>query len=195
MSGTNHEAGRHPAGATSRREAPGAPTLIGIALALAATDPSSWGSRAGAALAALLVFALLMALWAAPVVVQRAVAYSGAWTATAARHRNTLFAAACTVVAGLGDPPVWLAAVDAALLLAYLLAVDALAAGPVGVRQIRAVRTPLGSAAASAAVLLAAEAPVNTGAVWGRVVAALAVAAAAAAVGLALWSRTQRRHR
>ena len=68
-------------------------------------------------------------------------------------------------------------------------AVDALAAGPVGIRQLRHGMAPLCAAAAVAMVLLAAQAPVNSGAVWGRIVAALAVAAAATAAGAALWMR------
>ncbi|HEV3168973.1 MAG TPA: hypothetical protein VGZ32_01465 [Actinocrinis sp.] len=171
------------------REALGAPTLIGLALALAATNPAAWRTMTGAVLVVVLAFALLLALGAAPVVARRPVTSSSAWTARAIRHRNTLFAAACVVVAGLGDPPVWLMAADAALLLAYLLAADALAAGPVGARQLRSIRIPLAAAGASAAVLVVAEAPISGGAIWGRIVAALAVSAAAAAAGLALWSR------
>jgi len=170
-----------------------APMVIGLALAIAAIDPASWPRMSGAVLAFLVIAALLFALWAAPAVVQRPVAYTNTWTAKAFRHRNTVFAATCTAVAGLGDPPVWLMAVDAALLPAYLLAVDALAAGPVGARQLRGIRTPAAAAAASAAVLIVARAPVDGGAVWGRIVAALCVAAAASAAGLALWERARRR--
>jgi hypothetical protein len=175
------------------REAFGAPTLIGLALALAATNPAAWHTMTGAVLVVVPAFALLLALWAAPVVARRPVTSSSTLTAKTIRHRNTLFAAVCVIVAGLGDPPVWLMAADAALLLAYLLAVDALAAGPVGARQLRSVRIPLAAAGASAAVLVVAEAPISGGAIWGRIVAALAVTAAAAAAGLALWSRVQRR--
>jgi hypothetical protein len=176
---------------TRYRDHFGAPGLIGVALMLAACDPASWPGVGWAVVVLVPLLTLLLTLWAAPAVVQRPFAYSGTWRAMAARHRNTLFAALCTVIAALGDPPVWLMAADAALLLAYLLAVDALTAGPIGARQLRGIRTPLTAAAACAAVLLVAEAPVDGGAVWGRIVAALAVAAAATAAGLALWIRVR----
>ncbi|HEU5332908.1 MAG TPA: hypothetical protein VFU73_09095 [Actinocrinis sp.] len=175
------------------REVLTAPMVIGLALAIAAIDPASWPRMSAAVLVFLVVAALLFALGGAPAVIQRPVTYTNTWTAKALRHRNTVFAATCAAVAGLGDPPVWLMAVDAALLLAYLLAVDALAAGPVGARQLRGIRTPAAAAAASAAVLVVATAPVDGGAVWGRIVAALCVAAAACAAGLALWDRAARR--
>jgi len=171
-----------------------APLVIGLALAIAAIDPASWPRTSAPVLTFLVVAALLLALWAAPAVVQRPVTYASTWTAKALRHRNTLFAATCTAVAGLGNPPGWLMAVDAALLLAYLLAVDALAAGPIGARQLRNIRTPAAAAAATAAVLLVADRfPVDGGAVWGRIVAALCVVAAACAAALALWERARRR--
>jgi hypothetical protein len=61
-------------------------------------------------------------------------------------------------------------------------------------RQLRRGVAPLSAAAAAAIVLLAAQAPVNSGAVWGRIVAALAIAAAAAAAGAALWIRQTAGH-
>lgn len=189
MSETTRRTG---AGRTAGRELLSAPAVIGLALAIAAVNPTAWPRMSATVLAFLVILALLLALWGAPAVIQRPVMYANAWTAKASRHRNTIFAAACTAIAGLGDPPAWLMAVDAALLLAYLLAVDALAAGPVGARQLRGVRAPAAAAAASAAVLLVAEAPVDGGAVWGRIVAALCVAAAACAAGLALWERARR---
>ncbi len=162
--------------------------LLGVALVLAVADPTKLGTRGpvGWLFAAAAVVA---AIWAAPVVSRRPTATSVRLVSQMTRHRNTVFAVGCTVVAGLSDPPVWLMAVDAALLLAYLLAVDALAAGPIGIRQLRQGTAPLCAAAAIAIVLLAAQAPVNQGAVWGRIVAALAVAAAASAAGAALWIR------
>jgi hypothetical protein len=171
----------------------GAPAVIGLALAIAAIDPAAWPRMSGAVLASVVVLAVLLVLWAAPAVAQRPIAYNNTWTARASRHRNTVFAATCTAVAGLGDPPGWLTAADAALLLAYLLAVDALAAGPIGARQLRSVRVPASAAAACAAVLLVVHAPVDGGAVWGRIVAALCVAAAASAAGLAIWDKARRR--
>jgi hypothetical protein len=122
-------------------------------------------------------------------VVRRPAAATVQWTGRLIRHRNTVFAVACTVLAAFSDPAVWLTVVDAALLLAYLVAVDALAAGPIGVSQLRRGTPPLAAAAASAIALLGAQAPVNSGAVWGRIIAALAVAAAASAAAAALWLR------
>ena len=162
--------------------------LVGIALALAVVDPTKLGSR-GPVGWLFAMAALVATIWAAPVVSRRPAAQSVRLTSQIARHRNTVFAVGCTIVAGFSDPPVWLMVIDAALLLAYLLAVDALAAGPIGVRQLRRGTTPLSALAAAAIVLLAAQAPVNSGAVWGRIVAALAVAAAATAAGAALWIR------
>lgn len=162
--------------------------LLGAALVLAAVDPTKLGGR-GPVGWLFTMAALVAAIWAAPVVSRRPTAESFRFTSQLGRHRNTVFAVGCTIVAGFSDPPVWLMVIDAALLLAYLLAVDALAAGPVGIRQLRHGMAPLCAAAAVAMVLLAARAPVNSGAVWGRIVAALAVAAAATAAGAALWIR------
>jgi len=165
--------------------------LLGVALALAAVNPSHSASR-GPAGWLLLVAAVAAAIWAAPAVTRRPTSDTILWISRLIRHRNTAFAVACTVLAAFSDPAIWLTAVDAALLLAYLLAVDAFAAGPIGARQLRGDIAPLASAAASAIVLLGAQAPVNPGAVWGRIVAALAVAAAASAAGAALWLRQTR---
>jgi hypothetical protein len=157
--------------------------LTGAALALTATDPAQPSMRGPFGWLAAAV-AVVAALWAAPAVVQRPITPAVTWTRLLARHRNTVFAVGCVVVAGFGSPPFWLAAADTALMLAYLLAVDALAAGPVGVRQLRRGVAP--AAAAGALVLLAAQAPVDAGVVWGRIAAAIAVAAAALAAGAAL---------
>ena len=162
--------------------------LLGAALVLAAVDPTKLAMR-GPVGWLFAMAAMVAAIWAAPVVSRRPTAESIRFTSQLGRHRNTVFAVGCTILAGFSDPPVWLMVIDAALLLAYLLAVDALAAGPVGIRQLRHGMAPLCAAAAVAMVLLAAQAPVNSGAVWGRIVAALAVAAAATAAGAALWIR------
>jgi hypothetical protein len=162
--------------------------LLGITLVLAAVDPTKLAMR-GPVGWLFAMAAMAAAIWAAPVVSRRPTAESIRFTSQLSRHRNTVFAVGCTILAGFSDPPVWLMVIDAALLLAYLLAVDALAAGPVGIRQLRHGMAPLCAAAAVAMVLLAAQAPVNSGAVWGRIVAALAVAAAATAAGAALWIR------
>lgn len=162
--------------------------LLGVALVLAASDPTKLGQH-GPVGWLLTAAAVVAAIWAAPVVAQRPTMTSIQWAARLVRHRNTVFAVGCTVLAGAGNPPVWLMVADAALLLAYLLIVDALAAGPIGIRQLRRGVAPLAAAGASAVVLLGALAPVNQGAVWGRILAALAVAAAALAAGAALWIR------
>lgn len=160
--------------------------MLGLALALAATDPVkiAQGNPVGWLFSAAV---LVGAIWAAPVVAQRPASTAVHWAGQLTRHRNTVFAVGCVIIAGFGDPPVWQMAVDAALLLAYLLTVDALAAGPIGLRQLRRGVAP--AAVASTVALLAAHAPVDSGAVWGRAVAAVAVAAAAVAAGAALWVR------
>jgi hypothetical protein len=165
--------------------------LLGVGLALAAANPAGLASR-GPTGWLLMIAAVAAAVWAAPAVAQRPAVATIQWISRLLRHRNTAFAVACTILAAFSEPAVWLMVVDAALLLAYLLAVDALTAGPIGVGQLRRRVPPLTAAAASAVALLGAQAPVNPGAVWGRIVAALAVAAAAVAAGAALWLRQTR---
>ncbi|MGW7712611.1 hypothetical protein [Streptomyces sp. NPDC054771] len=88
-------------------------------------------------------------------------------------------------VAAATSPAVWLVVCIAALLLAYLLVTDAWTAGvntPPGQPQA----TPaLAAAAATAVVLLAAQAPV-AGTSWARLPAALAIAATTVCLVLAL---------
>ena len=162
--------------------------LLGLALALSATDPSKIGQRNPVGWL-LTVAVLVGAIWSAPIVARRPASTAVHWTGQLTRHRNTVFGVACVIIAGFGNPPVWQIVVDAALLLAYLLTVDAFAAGPIGIRQLRRSIVPAAAAVASAVALLAAHAPVDSGAVWGRAVAAVAVAAAAVAAGAALWVR------
>lgn len=162
--------------------------VLGLALALAVTDPSKLADRNPVGWL-LTVAVLVGAIWAAPVIAQRPASMAVHWIGQLARHRNTVFVVGCTIIAGFGNPPVWQMVVDAALLLTYLLTVDALAAGPIGIRQLRRRTAPAAAAVASTIALLAAHVPVNSGAVWGRVVAAIAVAAAALAAGAALWVR------
>jgi hypothetical protein len=126
--------------------------ILGPAMALAAADPTEWTSSFGSR--QLWAIALvLLGVWAAAPVVGRPVLSSHHWYKVAARHRNTLFAALCAVTAAAGKPPIWLTAVDAALLLGYLLAVDACAAGPIGVRQLRMYWPATVAAGGTAAVL------------------------------------------
>lgn len=164
--------------------------VLGIALAVAVTDPATLVER-GPVAWLFTAAAMVGAAWAAPVIAQRPAVTAVHWFTQLSRHRNTVFAVGCTIIAGFAEPPLWLAIVDVALLLAYLLTVDALAAGPIGIRQLRRGVAPSAAAIASAVALLGAHAPVNAGAVWGRVVAAVAVAAAALAAGAALWFRRQ----
>jgi hypothetical protein len=162
--------------------------LLGGALAVAATDPPHWSGDPALIIARLLGVALAV-VWAAAPVAARPVTTSHRLPVVLSRHRNSLFVIAAVLVAALGNPPVWLSAVDCALVLAYLVLLDAATAGPVGGRQLRRAGTLLSAAAASAVVLLCAQVPVGSGSGWGRIIAALAVAAAACAVGAVLWLR------
>lgn len=161
---------------------------LGIALALAACDPALSTHMTPADVLPPAA-AIALAWWAAPPLVRRPVQYSARKAALLAQHRNTVFAVACVVLAAFSTPPVWLASCVAALLLTYLLIVDACAAGPAGIRQLRARHIPAAAYGASALVLFAAFAPADSGA-WGPAVAAAAVCAVAYAVGAALWPRT-----
>lgn len=166
--------------------------FLGVALALTATDPAELAQR-GPVYWLLTIAVMVAAIWAAPIVAQRPAIAAVHWNTQLARHRNTVFAVGCTVIAGLNDPPAWLIVVAAALLMTYLLAVDTLAAGPIGIRQLRHGVAPLAATAATAVTLLGAAAPVNSGAAWGRIVAAVAVTAAALATSAALWIRQRQR--
>ncbi|HTJ68400.1 MAG TPA: hypothetical protein VL551_12780 [Actinospica sp.] len=88
------------------------------------------------------------------------------------RYRNTLLAAAAVLIAAFQSPPAWLMAVELALLLTYLMLVDA------GTAPARPADQQLNHAAyayaGSALVLVAALVPVNGGG-WGRIVAGIAV--------------------
>ena len=127
--------------------------LFGPALALAASNPSDWSTTFGLAQKIALALAAV-GLWAAAPVVSRPVLGTHRWPAILARHRNTLFAGACVVIAATGQPPVWLTTADAALVLGYLLALDAVSAGPIGIRQLR-LAWPVAVAAGGTAVVLA----------------------------------------
>ncbi|AUG82072.1 hypothetical protein CFP65_7494 [Kitasatospora sp. MMS16-BH015] len=160
---------------------------VALALALAAADPSLLATtpRLGVTLA---LPALALAWWAGPVTVGRPVRHSARWPAMLARHRNTAFAAGAVILTALTAPPVWVLACVAALLLGYLLLVDAVAAGPAGLLQWRSHGVVAAAYGAAALVLAAGSAPL-TGVSWGPALAALAVLGAAAVAGLALWSR------
>lgn len=160
--------------------------LLGGALALAASDPAHWTAEP-LPLVSRIVVLIVATLWAAAPPDARPVTTSHQIPALAFRHRNTLFVVAVAAVAALGDPPLWLCAVDCLLLLTYLALLDLTGSGPVGVRQLRGGGRLLGAAAAMAAVLVCAQVPVDSSSGWGRIVAGLAIALAAACVGTVLW--------
>ena len=129
--------------------------------------------------------ATVAGFWAGSPVVDRPEARSYQFRHQVERYRNTLLAAAAALLAALQNPPVWLMAVELALLLTYLLLADAgTAPGRPANRQLEHAGYAY---AASALVLVAAVVPVSGGG-WGRIVAGIAVAGTAglvfAAVGL-----------
>ncbi|MGM0346246.1 MULTISPECIES: hypothetical protein [Streptomyces] len=161
--------------------------LLGTALAVAACDPptvlhASWLVKV------LVLGAAGAAWWAAPMVDARPVLTSMRWRAVAARRRTTVLPAAAIAVAAATDPPLWLVVCVAALLLAYLLVTDAWTVG-VTAPPGRPQATPaLAAAAATALVLLAAQAPV-VGTSWARLLASLVIAATTVCLVLALRTR------
>lgn len=162
--------------------------LLGIVVALVVTDPSSWASRP---LPDLVVpaFAALAAWFAATPLTARPVALGFRWHTRLSRHRNTAFAVLCVLLAAVYQPPTWLAACDTALLLSYLLAVDAAAAGPPAVRLLRRPLVLLCAYGASAVALCAALLPVAPTGSWARLLASVALVGAAGAVIAALTAR------
>ncbi|MEU1710857.1 hypothetical protein ABZ478_37070 [Streptomyces sp. NPDC005706] len=161
--------------------------LLGTALAVAACDPPA-ALHASVPVKVLVLGAATAAWWAAPMVDARPVLASMRWRTLAARHRTTVLPAAAIAVAAATGPAVWLVVCIAALLLAYLLVTDAWTAG-VTAPPGRPQATPaLAAAAATAVVLLAAQAPV-AGSSWARLPASLAIAATAVCLVLALRTR------
>lgn len=161
--------------------------LLGTALAVAACDPPA-ALHAPLPVRVLVVGAAAAAWWAAPMVDARPASTSMRWRTVAARRRTTVLPAATIVVAAATGPPVWLVACIAALLLAYLLVTDPWTAG-VTAPSGRPQATPaLAAAAASAVVLLAAQAPVAATS-WARLPASLAIAATTVCLVLALRTR------
>lgn len=126
--------------------------LFGAALAVAVADPPNGFMGTSSPLMAVLL--AIFAGWAAAPVVRRPVLTAHRWFNQLVRHKNTVFAGTCTVVAAAGRPALWLMIADAALLLGYLLALDAATAGPIGDRQFRS-GWPAGLAAAGTALVLA----------------------------------------
>jgi hypothetical protein len=165
--------------------------LLGCVLALLVTNPAAWAGRPATDLVVPL-FALAAAFFAAAPLTARPVATGYRWHARLSRHRNTAFAVMCIVLAAVDPPPAWLAAVDSILLLTYLLAVDAVVAGPPGLRLLRRPLTLLAAYGGTAAVLSAALLPTTPLGPTARLLAALALAAAGGAVAVAVGVRGRR---
>jgi hypothetical protein len=166
--------------------------LLGCALALLVTDPTAWAGRPNGD-AVLPLLALAAAVFAAAPLAARPVADGYRWHARLSRHRNTAFAVMCVVLAATDPPPAWLAAVDAVLLLTYLLAVDAVTAGPPGLRLLRRPLTLLAAYGGTAAVLAAALLPTTPLGPSARILAALALTTAGTAVAVGVGVRGRRR--
>jgi hypothetical protein len=180
-----------PAGNDALRKPGGFVRLLGVALTVLVTDPTTWLSRSTAGLV-LTLLAAVVAWFAALPLTARPVALGFHWRTRLVRHRNTAFAVLCVLLAAVNRPPDWLAACDAALLLGYLLLVDAVAAGPPGARLLRRP-VALGCAFGSSGVALAAAlVPVSPSGPWVRILAAVALIGAAAAVIAALGARGRR---
>ncbi|WP_101383450.1 MULTISPECIES: hypothetical protein [Kitasatospora] len=155
---------------------------LGMALLTAATNPM------GGAMVALHLVGVAAAVgfgwWAAPPLTTRPTAPSARLHLQLARHRNTVLATAAVLLAALTQPSAWLAAAITALLLGYLLHIDAHSHAHLPTSPGAA----LSACAASALVLAAALTPAQTSDA-ARLLAALGLAAAAGAVGLALHQR------
>ncbi|MFF3918364.1 hypothetical protein ACFYZB_33685 [Streptomyces sp. NPDC001852] len=161
--------------------------LLGTALAVAACNPPA------ALHAPLLVRVLVLgvataAWWAAPMVDARPVLTSMRWRTFAARRRTTVLPAAAIAVAAATGPALWLVVCIAALLIAYLLVTDAWTAGATAPPGHPQATPALAAAAATAVVLLAAQAPVADSS-WARLPASLAIAATTVCLVLALRAR------
>ncbi|KJY32452.1 MULTISPECIES: hypothetical protein [Streptomyces] len=176
--------GGRPARLTSRLT----DRLLGTALVIAACDPSAALHASPPVRLLVTAAAAAAAWWAAPMVDARPVHTSMRWPAVLARRRTTVLPAAAIAIAAATDPAPWLVVCIAALLLAYLLVTDPWTAG-VTAPPGRPRATPaLAAAAATAVVLLAAQAPTARTA-YARLPAALAVGATAACLALALHTR------
>ncbi|MEZ0064712.1 hypothetical protein ABIA32_000700 [Streptacidiphilus sp. MAP12-20] len=166
---------------------------LGAVLALAGADPVRLAETTSARgfIAWVLFFCVLLAVswFAAPPVVARPVTGDVLWRSRLSRHRNSALAVGFVVAAALTSPPVWLMACDAALLLTYLLFVDAAAAGPPGAAQLRDWPAVVGALAAQGLVLTGAVVSIATADSWARALAAVLVLVVAAALGLAVWRK------
>ncbi|WP_052433882.1 hypothetical protein [Streptacidiphilus melanogenes] len=167
---------------------------LGAALALAAADPAGL-AHAGYLLVSSVVRLVLIALmvlvawFAAPPVVARPVSGDPRWASKLSRHRNTVLAVGFVLVVAIGSPPTWMMFCDAALLLAYLLFVDAAAAGPPGAAQLRDWPLLVAAVAAQGLVLIGAVLSVATADAWARATAAALVLAVGVGVTLSVRRR------
>lgn len=161
--------------------------LLGTALAVAACDPPA-ALHAPLPVRVLVVGAAVAAWWASPMVDARPVSTSMRLRTVVARRRTTVLPAAAIAVAAATGPPLWLVVCVAALLIAYLLVTDAWTVGVTAPPGRPPTAPALTAAAATALVLLAAQAPVASTS-WARLPASLAVAATAVCLVLALRTR------
>jgi hypothetical protein len=169
---------------------------LGAAMALAAVDPAGL-THAGyllvATISRLVVLAVLVlvAWFLAPPVVARPVTGDPRWGFPLSRHRNTAMAVGFVVLVALGDPPTWMMFCDAALLLVYLVFVDAVAGGPPGAAQLRDWPVLVTALAAQGLVLAGAAASVATADSWARALAGVLVVAVGVGVTFSLRRRSR----
>jgi hypothetical protein len=167
---------------------------LGTALALAAADPAGLvhaGYLLVSSIVRLILFAVmaLVAWFAATPVVARPVTGDPRWASKVSRHRNTVLAVGFLVAVAIGSPATWMMFCDAALLLAYLLFVDAAAGGPPGAAQLRDWPLLVAAVAAQSLVLVGALISVATADSWARATAAVLVLAVGVGVTLSVRRR------
>lgn len=167
---------------------------LGAAMAVAASDPAGL-VHAGYLLVSsvvrliLLAVMVLIAWFGAPPVVARPVSDDPRWASKLSRHRNTALAVGFLLAVAIGSPPTWMMFCDAALLLAYLLFVDAAAGGPPGAAQLRDWPLLVAAVAAQGLVLVGAVVSVATADSWARATAAVLVLAVGVGVTLSVRRR------
>lgn len=154
--------------------------LLAALLAFAATDPAGLAGSAPVQHALIAAVAAVIGFYAGAPVTSRPVIRDFRSLGRIARHRATVLALGCLLLMAVLTPPAWLAALDAALLLGYLLAADAVAGGPPAHRDLRG--TPAAAAVVATGVVLAvALAPIHHAAHggWARLGAAALIAVVA----------------
>ncbi|MFE9425031.1 hypothetical protein ACFYNO_18880 [Kitasatospora sp. NPDC006697] len=156
--------------------------FLGAVLLLAAVNPAA--PAGGLARQLLALVAAAFGWWAAPPLSARPVAPTARLATRLVRHRNTVLATATVLLAAIGRPPVWLAAAVTALLLGYLLHVDAGSHA-----SLPPTPTARLAACAAAAVVLAAALVPQHQADAARPLAVLGIAVTAVSIGLTLYQR------